>query len=58
MNAKMASRNPLEKIEVLDSIEKDIITCLQSAGKFSSFLFLNTFTYFLSRSSSSGTRKG
>uniref|UniRef100_A0A336MQI1 Mediator of RNA polymerase II transcription subunit 11 n=1 Tax=Culicoides sonorensis TaxID=179676 RepID=A0A336MQI1_CULSO len=29
----MATRNPLEKIEVLDSIEKDIITCLQSAGQ-------------------------
>lgn len=28
----MAARNPLDKIEVLDSIEKDIITCLQSAG--------------------------
>jgi len=23
---------PMERIQVLDSIEKDIITCLQSAG--------------------------
>ncbi|XP_063702845.1 mediator of RNA polymerase II transcription subunit 11 [Culicoides brevitarsis] len=28
----MATRNPLDKIEILDSIEKDIITCLTSAG--------------------------
>lgn len=27
------SRTPLDKIEVLDSIEKDIILCLQSAGE-------------------------
>lgn len=25
--------NPLEKIHVLDDIEKEIILCLQSAGK-------------------------
>lgn len=27
------SRTPLEKIEILDSIEQDIIVCLQSAGQ-------------------------
>lgn len=38
----MAARNPLDKIEVLDSIEKDIITCLQSAGiKISRFSYCN-----------------
>ena len=26
------SHNPLDKIQALDAIEKEIITCLQSAG--------------------------
>lgn len=25
---------PMERIQVLDSIEKDIVTCLQGAGRF------------------------
>lgn len=27
------SHNPLDKIQALDAIEKEIIMCLQSAGK-------------------------
>lgn len=36
------SHSPLEKIQALDSIEKEIVTCLQSAGKVntSSFRFI------------------
>lgn len=31
------SHNPLDKIQALDAIEKEIIQCLQSAGKTNSF---------------------
>lgn len=27
------SHSPLDKIQALDAIEKEIVTCLQSAGK-------------------------
>lgn len=30
----MTHNSPLDKIQVLDSIEKEIVNCLQSAGKF------------------------
>lgn len=59
----MAARNPLDKIEVLDSIEKDIITCLQSAGKKSVHFYLfQTQLYFIQisnyRQRSSRARQG
>lgn len=31
---------PIERIQVLDDIEKDIITCLQCAGKYLLYFFV------------------
>lgn len=32
---------PMERIQILESIEKDIIICLQSAGEFDAWLMFN-----------------
>lgn len=39
----MTHNSPLDKIQVLDSIEKEIVNCLQSAGNFFDSWSLNFF---------------
>lgn len=39
------AHNPLDKIHTLDEIEKEIILCLQSAGKLDSLLKVNVNVY-------------
>lgn len=34
---------PMERIQILETIEKDIIVCLQSAGNQQIFIFLYIF---------------
>lgn len=51
---------PMERIQVLDSIEKDIITCLHSAGEFYAlFQRQNSSSLFLlqAKPSSSSVRR-
>lgn len=38
---------PMERIQILDDIEKDIITCLQCAGTYIDMNFLDIFEFFM-----------
>lgn len=50
--------NPLEKIHVLDEIEKEIILCLQSAGELGENTVVSKLIPSVQRSRVTGTEQG
>lgn len=56
----MANSMPLERLQALDNVEKEIASCIQSAGKHTSYYVSNLDLIFLLyyRASSHGIEQG